>query len=197
MSLFLCCWTETQPLHTTVARNGGGVSLLQPTNYVSDWTNRKWKTWNSQSAFKTCSFTSHAEFFCANVKQPCTRNEILATACLDSAATSICGKTMHWTLFWHVKDHQIPGNDVLKLCNSVRMLIVSDVSMLSATDTKRIDRHLQLLQHDTSRVCGGLDVVFVGNFHQLPPVGRKPTCVTNCPQFASSMNCFLNLQCPC
>lgn len=50
-----------------------------------------------------------------------------------------------------------------------KVLIIDEISMLSANTIDMVDRVVQMIRRD-GRPFGGLQVIFVGDFFQLPPV---------------------------
>ena len=115
----------------------------------------------------------YAKLFCENIKQPFTSNTILVTGYYPTTLVSIGGKPINSILFQCIADQQLWRKNVLKFINTVKMLIIFDVQLISASDIKTIDRRLQLLRHETTCVFGGIDLIFVGDFCQLPPIGKK------------------------
>ena len=139
----------------------------------------------------------YRELFCANIKQPFPTGVILCTSNTACAVVSDYGVTMHSIVFQHFTTHQFLGGNPLQFCDPLKMLIVDDVETLSVTDLELLDKRLRLLQKNSSAIFGGVDVVFVGDFCQLPPVARMPLYNTKCPLLRSSVNCYVNLKYPC
>jgi len=54
---------------------------------------------------------------------------------------------------------------------SVKVLIVDEVSMMSKKIFELIDRLARIIKKDSGRPFGGIQIVFTGDFFQLPPVG--------------------------
>lgn len=109
------------------------------------------------------------------------------TASTGIAATHIEGVTIHsWTGLGikelitdqHVEDIKEKEYLVRKMM-SAEVLIIDEISMLSAQAIDNIDRILRGVRTPfmaESKPFGGLQIVFVGDFFQLPPVakdGRK------------------------
>jgi ATP-dependent exoDNAse (exonuclease V) alpha subunit len=56
-----------------------------------------------------------------------------------------------------------------KSITKAKVLILDEISMISATTLDMVDRVVQMVRRD-GRPFGGLQVVLVGDFFQLPPV---------------------------
>jgi len=56
----------------------------------------------------------------------------------------------------------------------VKVLIIDEVSMLDAVNINDVDRILRAM-HGNEQPFGGIQVVFVGDFFQLPPVSKDKT----------------------
>ncbi len=101
------------------------------------------------------------------------------TASTGIAATHVGGMTIHsWSgigILEHLRDEdldRIAGKEhVARRLAKAKVLIIDEVSMLSAGAVSMIDAVLREVRRDT-RAFGGLQVVFCGDFFQLPPVSR-------------------------
>ena len=93
------------------------------------------------------------------------------------AATHIGGSTIHsWAgigIAEHMSRHDLHAvagrKTVKKRMEKVSVLIIDEVSMLAAHVIENVDAILKLVKQN-SKPFGGLQVVFVGDFFQLPPV---------------------------
>ena len=56
---------------------------------------------------------------------------------------------------------------------STRVLIVDEVSMMSQKMFDVLDRIGQVIRKTPLRPFGGIQVIFIGDFYQLPPVGKR------------------------
>ena len=56
----------------------------------------------------------------------------------------------------------------------VALIIVDEVSMMSAADLGKLDKHLKLLcgRPDSVKPFGGINMLFAGDFNQLAPVSN-------------------------
>jgi ATP-dependent DNA helicase PIF1 len=102
------------------------------------------------------------------------------TASTGIAATHIGGMTIHsWSGIGIKK--RLTGDDYGRLLEKDRLvtrltgtsvLIIDEISMLDTQTLDAVDGVCRSLRRD-ARPFGGLQVVFVGDFFQLPPVGRN------------------------
>ena len=61
-------------------------------------------------------------------------------------------------------------------------------------DVKTLNRHLNRLMDMKQARFGGLDIVFAGDFRQLPPAGPEPLHKErNLTEFKHAVNCFVEL----
>ncbi|HCC83745.1 TPA: AAA family ATPase [Candidatus Uhrbacteria bacterium] len=110
------------------------------------------------------------------------------TASTGIAATHINGLTIHsWagigikkTLSRGELQDMLSNSRVVKRLNDTQVLIIDEISMLSGATLNLVDQVCQALRK-SMQPFGGLQVVFVGDFFQLPPVSRQDEPM---PQFA-------------
>jgi hypothetical protein len=110
------------------------------------------------------------------------------TASTGIAATHINGLTIHSWAGIGIKKF-LSRNDLQEMCvvsrlvkrmNGTSVLIIDEISMLSGATLNLVDQVCQSLRRSL-QPFGGLQVVFVGDFFQLPPVSRADEPM---PQFA-------------
>lgn len=100
------------------------------------------------------------------------------------AALPLDGKTTYSFAGWNPDSFQRPFVELLKRVKpttekaviSLKVLIIEEISMV---ENQFLDRLNRLLQHvrENARPFGGLQVIFVGDFHQLPPVKPFEYCI--------------------
>jgi ATP-dependent exoDNAse (exonuclease V) alpha subunit len=103
--------------------------------------------------------------------------EASVTASTGIAATHIDGMTVHSWCGIGVKefltDYDLDliaqKEKVVRRVRSAHVLIIDEISMLSASTLDMVDQVCRMLRN-SERAFGGLQVVFVGDFFQLPPV---------------------------
>lgn len=102
------------------------------------------------------------------------------TATTGLAATHMGGVTVHsWAKIGIHKDVETfnfkrltDNEDFVEKIKNTKVLIVDEISMLHAKQVELIDQVLQKAR-ENNEPFGGLQVIFSGDFYQLPPVGEK------------------------
>lgn len=101
------------------------------------------------------------------------------TASTGIAATHVGGMTIHawsgigikaWLSEWDL-EAMLEREPLVRRVRSTHVLIIDEVSMLSSRTLTMVDKALRVLR-GTEEPFGGMQVVFVGDFFQLPPVSR-------------------------
>lgn len=103
------------------------------------------------------------------------------TASTGIAATHVGGMTVHaWSgiginerMTPELLDQIASKEPVVKRLQKARVLIIDEVSMLSGDVLSMVDEVARTVRQVPERAFGGLQVVLVGDFFQLPPVSRK------------------------
>ncbi|NTW14805.1 MAG: AAA family ATPase [Candidatus Moranbacteria bacterium] len=103
------------------------------------------------------------------------------TASTGIAATHIRGTTIHsWSGVGANRDMSDEGFEQLvknrravRRIREARVLVIDEVSMLDARVLSLVERMCRRAKGSTSLPFGGLQVVLVGDFFQLPPVSRE------------------------
>lgn len=104
--------------------------------------------------------------------------EYAVTASTGIAASHIDGQTIHsWAAIGidrNLTEAQIDkaAGRAWERAHNVKVLILDEVSMVDAVLLEDLDKILQKV-HRNTRVFGGVQMVFVGDFFQLPPVGKR------------------------
>ena len=137
----------------------------------------------SAGAGKTYLLNKYIEYLRA-------RNIPLAiTASTGIAATHLGGQTIHSWSGLGIRDELFP-EDLAKMAKKkplrtrleqVQVLIIDEVSMLSGRALQNINEILQYFKVSFAPF-GGVQIVFSGDFFQLPPVSREPQ--TSAEKFA-------------
>ncbi len=109
--------------------------------------------------------------------------EPAVTASTGIAATHVGGMTIHsWSGIgikknvsdWDIEMIQAREKTALRIVEA-KVLIIDEISMLDAETLNSVDRVLRTLRRRPlmeEQPFGGLQVIFVGDFFQLPPVSR-------------------------
>jgi len=131
---------------------------------------------------------------------------VAVTASTGIAATHIGGMTIHSWSGIGIKDslsnydlEQIAGKEkVSKRISKAKVLIIDEISML---DGKVVDMVDQVCRHVKNKPepFGGLQVVFVGDFFQLPPVTKQGGAMrygfeSHAWQSAKILTCYIGEQ---
>lgn len=116
--------------------------------------------------------------------------QVAITASTGIAATHIGGMTIHAWSGIGIKTH-LTKSDISKILNNsrrakriqkARVLIIEEVSMLAPNTISMVDMVCRAVRKNTT-TFGGVQVVFVGDFFQLPPVVRVEISHSNQEQF--------------
>lgn len=123
-----------------------------------------------------------------------TKKKIVVLAPTGISAINIHGQTIH--SFFQLPPRLITRDSVKKVFNDriykdVDTIIIDEISMVRADVIDGIDYFLRLNGKDKSRPFGGIQMVFVGDLYQLPPVLRREEAAVfgelyNSPYFFSA-----------
>lgn len=124
-------------------------------------------------AGKTYTINAYVQYLREHSIQPAI------TASTGIAATHIHGMTIHsWsgigikdTLTEFDLDHLSQNKTLYSRINKTKVLIIDEISMLSARTFSMVDMVCRIVK-GSSEAFGGIQVVCVGDFFQLPPVSR-------------------------
>lgn len=131
---------------------------------------------------------------------------VAVTASTGIAATHIGGMTLHAWSRIGIKD-QLTARDLdaiasnekaSKRITKAKVLIIDEISMLDGKVLDMVDQVLRTVRQ-TPEVFGGLQIIFVGDFFQLPPVTRQGEVMryafeSNAWQQARPLICYLEEQ---
>lgn len=105
-------------------------------------------------------------------------NAYITCASTGKAAVAIDGTTVHTALKISLSNlHQLHTEDVHQyraLFKYVKVLIIDEVSMISAQLLASIDARLKQITGNFNTNFGGLDMILIGDLRQLPPVRATP-----------------------
>ncbi len=115
------------------------------------------------------------------------------TASTGIAATHVGGMTIHaWTgigvkrdLTEYDLDEIVSRERLVKRASVSHVLIIDEISMIDARTLSMAERAVRALKR-TEKPWGGMQVVFVGDFYQLPPVSTKEDTNGEVIQFDAS-----------
>ncbi|MCX6812788.1 MAG: PIF1 family DEAD/DEAH box helicase, partial [Candidatus Berkelbacteria bacterium] len=123
---------------------------------------------------KTYTINRHVQYLRSHGIEPAI------TASTGIAATHIGGMTIHSWSGIGIKDRlskaelrKITDNDyVVKRVESAKVLIIDEISMLPPGNLQMVDAVCRAVKNN-SKPFGGIQVVLVGDFFQLPPVVKN------------------------
>jgi hypothetical protein len=107
--------------------------------------------------------------FCANLGVLFDNQTIVITALTGVAATSIMGQTTSTGLGM---TRTVTDNKFIKSFKDTRMILIDEVSFCKAFELGQIDRSMRIVKQEPDLTYGGVHVIFSGDFHQLPPIGK-------------------------
>ena len=106
-----------------------------------------------------------------------TRKNIAVLAPTGVAAVNVKGQTIH--SFFRFKPHVTPqtikrlkesGDKKKNIYQKLEMIIIDEISMVRADLLDCIDKFLRLNGKNAKKPFGGIQIVFIGDLYQLPPV---------------------------
>ncbi|MFW0871168.1 MAG: helix-turn-helix domain-containing protein [Patescibacteria group bacterium] len=103
------------------------------------------------------------------------------TASTGIAATHIGGTTIHsWsgmgindTLTPELQDEILSRERTWKRIKNTKVLIIDEISMVAPNFLDAIDSIARIVHEEPDKAFGGIQVIFSGDFFQLPPVVRR------------------------
>ncbi|GFX96795.1 ATP-dependent DNA helicase [Trichonephila clavipes] len=102
----------------------------------------------------------------------------MTCASTGKAAVAISGTTIH-TALKISSSRLVPLNSETAqqyrtLFKYIKVTIVADISRISAQLLLKVDSRLKQITGNFQSNFGGLDIILIGDFRQLPPVGSTP-----------------------
>jgi ATP-dependent DNA helicase PIF1 len=106
-----------------------------------------------------------------------TGKRVVVLAPTGVAAVNVAGQTIH--SFFHFKPNVTPAaikkkksteKEKTTLYKKLTSIIIDEVSMVRADLLDCVDKFLRLNGPDQKRPFGGVQMIFIGDFYQLPPV---------------------------
>ena len=135
---------------------------------------------------------AHASDFCRLLGHPFTNRTIIVTAMSGVAATLLKGETAHMVMGLNRDSVQLEESDEWL---DARLVIVDEISFASAEDFSKMHENCKHFMQENYCLCGGLNMVFAGDYSQLEPVKRDPVYKkgNESPEFQGALNCFIEL----
>lgn len=108
--------------------------------------------------------------------QSVTKKRIVVLAPTGVAAINVCGQTIH--SFFHFAPNIIlkkvrkkyKNNDSGNVYTKIDAIVIDEISMVRADLLDCVDKFLRLNGPDRSCPFGGIQMIFIGDLYQLPPV---------------------------
>lgn len=146
---------------------------------------------------KSYTIRSYIDFLTANKVKP---SKIAITATTGIAATNIGGTTIHSFSCIGIKDY-MTDSEILNLlikrkkrleeiCDA-EVLFIDEISMLHKKQFDLASRVISLARKD-SRPFGGMQVIVIGDFFQLPPVSKANDNEADRDRFAFMSETWVN-----
>nr|XP_021208511.1 ATP-dependent DNA helicase RRM3-like isoform X4 [Bombyx mori] len=105
-------------------------------------------------------------------------NAYITCASTGKAAVAIAGTTVHTALKISLSRLLPLSNETAQqyrtLFKYVKVIIIDEISMISAQLLIKIDSRLKQITGNFQSNFGGLDIIFIGDLRQLPPVRATP-----------------------
>jgi hypothetical protein len=133
----------------------------------------------------------YAREYCDLLGHPFNHRTIVVSAMTGVAATWLHGETTHKAV--GTNRDSIPS-DMMAEWWDTRLLIVDEVSFASPQDINAIKKNCGVLKKKPFLPYGKCNIVFSGDFSQLPPVKTMPLYKgPPCPAFHNDINSFIEL----
>ena len=112
-----------------------------------------------------------------NILKPILKEKVICCATTGVAAIKINGQTIHSAVsLMKKKLNSVHLTNLQSKFENVQYLIIDECSMFSHEDLHHLNERLKLIKHNDDPF-GGLNIILVGHFAQLPPVGGLPMWV--------------------
>ena len=139
------------------------------------------------------SFTLHAMLTALRSKHGTSAVGIAASTGI--AADPLDGDTVHALLGLHVgKPRPEPSEAAAARLCLLDALVIDEISMLDSEMVDVLDSYAKLARNQHSLAFGGLQVIFCGDFLQLPPVGGLPAFLSPAWEAAGIVTCHLTVK---
>ena len=117
-----------------------------------------------------------------------SRQTVLLTAFTGTAAFNINGNTIHSIFKIRPRSDSSLGRDLDNVrcqLGVLQILVIDEISMISKKLFATIDARLRQIKGLRNKPFGGVSILAVGDFYQLPPILAKPLCI---PESTSLLN---------
>lgn len=121
-----------------------------------------------------------------------TPQTIVVSALSGVAATNLLGDTIHRSAYLCQKCRITP-EQVQRWCGVTRLVIVDEISFASRALILKLHTNLSILMQNRESPYGGANIVFLGDFRQLHPVGVLPLYEEKNKEFFEWINIYIEL----
>ena len=139
---------------------------------------------------------TYGKEFCKLMGYPFDKRTIVVTALTGVAATCILGETIDSAAHL-MKDLTKLKIEFIQEWKNARLLIIDEVSFATREKLEKLDRALKFLKSNLGANYGGINVVFSGDFAQLPPPGKGTRMLyleKDFSQWNDWVNCYVELR---
>ena len=129
--------------------------------------------------------------YCSELGTQFNDRTIVVTAMTGVAATSIQGETTCSAT--RLACERITSDHIDEWENT-RLLIIDEISFAKEDDLIQLDRNLRQMRQQPHKIYGGMNILFAGDFHQLPPVKADPLYYSSFELWQGALNSFIELE---
>ena len=115
----------------------------------------------------------YCKTFCDAIGKPFDYSVFPVTATSNSAASLLQGKTIHTAAMLNNRVVDIRLSSEVSW-TTTKILIIDEISMAPKTMLRELDKNLRILTGNREFMYGGIHLIFIGDFMQLPPVSGSP-----------------------
>ena len=146
----------------------------------------------SGKSFTIFAAEKYCHRFCQFMSLPFEKTSIYLTAMTGSAAALLNGITLH--LATHFESTKKINDVDRSEWESVRILVIDECSFCSQQQLELLDKRLRRLRSQLDKPYGGINIIFIGDFHQIVPFQGDPLYSKYCLHWHGLINTVVFLQ---